>query len=93
MFRSSSCTPCRFFYYWYVVAVYALSEQAAYHLSELIEDHAYATYDPGPHADDAGTASSKAREHVYCQHSFVSYAVRYDFAAKCVEVLVCRSPP
>jgi ubiquinol oxidase len=34
-----------FFYYWYVVAVYSLSEQAAYHLSELIEDHAYATYD------------------------------------------------
>lgn len=34
-----------FFYYWYVVGVYALSEQAAYHLSELIEDHAYNTYD------------------------------------------------
>jgi ubiquinol oxidase len=28
-----------------VVLVYALSEQAAYHLSELIEDHAYETYD------------------------------------------------
>jgi len=34
-----------FFYYWYVVAVYLVSEQAAYHLSELIEDHAYHTYD------------------------------------------------
>lgn len=34
-----------FFYYWYVVIVYALSEEAAYHLSELIEDHAYETYD------------------------------------------------
>ena len=34
-----------FAYYWYVVGVYALSEEAAYHLSELIEDHAYATYD------------------------------------------------
>ena len=34
-----------FFYYWYVVGVFALSEQAAYHLSELIEDHAYDTYD------------------------------------------------
>jgi len=34
-----------FFYYWYVTAVYAVSEQAAYHLSELIEDHAYNTYD------------------------------------------------
>jgi ubiquinol oxidase len=34
-----------FGYYWYVVAVYTLSEQAAYHLSELIEDHAYETYD------------------------------------------------
>lgn len=33
-----------FFYYWYVVGVYAFSEQAAYHLSELIEDHAYNTY-------------------------------------------------
>lgn len=34
-----------FFYYWYVVIVYFISEQAAYHLSELIEDHAYNTYD------------------------------------------------
>jgi ubiquinol oxidase len=34
-----------FFYYWYVVVIYAVSEQAAYHLSELIEDHAYETYD------------------------------------------------
>ena len=34
-----------FFYYWYVVVVYSLSEQAAYHLSELIEDHAFETYD------------------------------------------------
>jgi ubiquinol oxidase len=33
-----------FGYYWYVVAVYAASEQAAYHLSELIEDHAFNTY-------------------------------------------------
>jgi ubiquinol oxidase len=34
-----------FFYYWYVVGVYALSPEAAYHLSELIEDHAFQTYD------------------------------------------------
>jgi ubiquinol oxidase len=34
-----------FGYYWYVTAVYAVSEQAAYHLSELIEDHAFNTYD------------------------------------------------
>ena len=34
-----------FFYYWYVVLVYILSEESAYHLSELIEDHAYETYD------------------------------------------------
>ena len=34
-----------FGYYWYVVAVYSLSEQAAYHLSELIENHAFETYD------------------------------------------------
>lgn len=33
-----------FVYYWYVVGVYSISEQAAYHLSELIEDHAYNTY-------------------------------------------------
>jgi ubiquinol oxidase len=33
-----------FFYYWYVVAVYTWSEPAAYHLSELIEDHAFNTY-------------------------------------------------
>ena len=34
-----------FGYYWYVIVVYLWSEQAAYHLSELIEDHAYNTYD------------------------------------------------
>jgi len=34
-----------FAYYWYVIVVYSLSEQAAYHLSELIEDHAFNTYD------------------------------------------------
>jgi len=34
-----------FVYYWYVVMVYCVSEDAAYHLSELIEDHAYETYD------------------------------------------------
>lgn len=33
-----------FGYYWYVTAVYSVSEPAAYHLSELIEDHAYNTY-------------------------------------------------
>jgi len=33
-----------FTYYWYVIAVYTISEQAAYHLSELIEDHAFNTY-------------------------------------------------
>lgn len=33
-----------FGYYWYVTAVYSISEPAAYHLSELIEDHAYDTY-------------------------------------------------
>lgn len=34
-----------FMYYWYVVVLYCLNEPAAYHLSELIEDHAYHTYD------------------------------------------------
>jgi hypothetical protein len=34
-----------FGYYWYVIVVYFLSEPAAYHLSELIEDHAFNTYD------------------------------------------------
>jgi len=33
-----------FGYYWYVTLVYGVSEQAAYHLSELIEDHAFNTY-------------------------------------------------
>jgi len=33
-----------FFYYWYVVCIYVWNEPAAYHLSELIEDHAYNTY-------------------------------------------------
>ena len=34
-----------FFYFWYVTVVYSFSEPAAYHLSELIEDHAFNTYD------------------------------------------------
>eukprot|EP00543_Licmophora_paradoxa_P011674 CAMPEP_0202473936 /NCGR_PEP_ID=MMETSP1360-20130828/92112_1 /ASSEMBLY_ACC=CAM_ASM_000848 /TAXON_ID=515479 /ORGANISM="Licmophora paradoxa, Strain CCMP2313" /LENGTH=323 /DNA_ID=CAMNT_0049101023 /DNA_START=179 /DNA_END=1150 /DNA_ORIENTATION=+ len=33
-----------FFYYWYVIIIYNWSEPAAYHLSELIEDHAFNTY-------------------------------------------------
>ena len=33
-----------FFYYWYVIGIYAWNEPAAYHLSELIEDHAFNTY-------------------------------------------------
>jgi len=33
-----------FFYYWYVIAIYFWNEPAAYHMSELIEDHAYDTY-------------------------------------------------
>lgn len=33
-----------FFYYWYVTLLYFFNEPAAYHLSELIEDHAFNTY-------------------------------------------------
>jgi ubiquinol oxidase len=33
-----------FGYYWYVTLLYFFNEPAAYHLSELIEDHAYNTY-------------------------------------------------
>jgi ubiquinol oxidase len=33
-----------FTYYWYVIAIYAWNEPAAYHLSELIENHAFETY-------------------------------------------------
>lgn len=33
-----------FGYYWYVIVVYIWNEPAAYHLSELIEDHAFNTY-------------------------------------------------
>lgn len=33
-----------FFYYWYVIVIYTWNEPAAYHLSELIEDHAFDTY-------------------------------------------------
>ena len=33
-----------FGYYWYVTVVYFFSEQAAYHLSELIEDHGTLLY-------------------------------------------------
>lgn len=34
-----------FGYYWYVIVIYAWNKPAAYHLSELIEDHAFNTYD------------------------------------------------
>ncbi len=34
-----------FFYYWFIVGVYLTSPRSAYHLSELIEHHAYHTYD------------------------------------------------
>jgi len=34
-----------FGYYWFVILVYLYKPQMAYHLSELIEDHAYLTYD------------------------------------------------
>lgn len=34
-----------FFYYWFVVLVFLWNEQAAYHLNEVVEDHAYKTYD------------------------------------------------
>ena len=34
-----------FGYYWYVIIIYLLSEPAAYHLSGLIEAHAFNTYD------------------------------------------------
>jgi len=33
-----------FGYYWYVVIIYFFNEPAAYHLSELIENHAFDTY-------------------------------------------------
>jgi ubiquinol oxidase len=34
-----------FFYFWFVVLVYLARPQQAYHLSELIEEHAYLIYD------------------------------------------------
>ena len=34
-----------FVYYWYCVALYLVNPRAAYHLSELVEEHAYHTYD------------------------------------------------
>jgi len=34
-----------FFYYWFVVVVFLWKEQAAYHLNEIVEDHAYRIYD------------------------------------------------
>ncbi|KAG7341076.1 alternative oxidase-domain containing protein [Nitzschia inconspicua] len=43
-----------FVYYWYVIAIFTFNESAAYHLSELIEDHAYNTYNKflTEHADN-----------------------------------------
>lgn len=34
-----------FSYYWFVMLVYVWNDKAAYHLNEVIEDHAYKTYD------------------------------------------------
>lgn len=34
-----------FGYYWFVMLVYVWNDKAAYHLNEIIEDHAYNTYD------------------------------------------------
>ena len=34
-----------FFYYWFVVALFSWNEQAAYHLNEVAEDHAYKIYE------------------------------------------------
>jgi len=34
-----------FGYYWFVILVFSWNEQAAYHLNEVIEDHAYKVYE------------------------------------------------
>lgn len=34
-----------FFYYWFVVVIFSCNEQAAYHLNEVVEDHAYKIYE------------------------------------------------
>lgn len=44
LFDRTLAQTMAFFYYWYVVIIYSWSEPAAYHLSELIEDHAFETY-------------------------------------------------
>jgi len=44
LFDRTLAQTMAFTYYWYVIGVYTFSEKAAYHLSELIEDHAYNTY-------------------------------------------------
>lgn len=47
-----------FVYYWYVVAIFMWNESAAYHLSELIEDHAYNTYNKVSELMRAGVLST-----------------------------------
>lgn len=46
-----------FSYYWFVVIVFSWNEQAAYHLNEVVEDHAYKVYDEflTLHADELRT--------------------------------------
>ena len=34
-----------FFYYWFVLVIFSCNEQAAYHLNEFVEDHAYKIYE------------------------------------------------
>jgi len=41
-----------FFYFWYCIAIYVLHPRAAYHLSELVEEHAFLTYDAFLHANE-----------------------------------------
>lgn len=44
--------------YWYSVLVYLMAPRVAYHLSELIEQHAYDTYDDFLHRKEASLKAS-----------------------------------
>ncbi|NEQ53879.1 MAG: plastoquinol terminal oxidase [Leptolyngbya sp. SIO3F4] len=40
-------------YYWIIVAIYIVNPRAAYHFMELVEDHAYTSYDKFLKSDEA----------------------------------------
>lgn len=70
------------FYYWYCIIVYMLHPRAAYHLSELIEEHAFHTYDKFLEAQDGELRKQPvpaiAREYYSGRDTLESYLRKFE---------------